>query len=198
MLYLIGGAPRLGKSLIAKELMRRTDCPWLATDSLCAALTKMAGKRLPNLFPFKPFSSESSRLPTATVVHDQLTDAASMQKSIHAFLQYYENSKEDCILEGMHLLPSSIAEWRSDTPHLQCVFLIDLNKDNVLRGIAANKEPSNWLRDAPEQTLHAVSDFSVALSEYLRAESEKHHISFFERTTDFRKDIDAVINMLLR
>ncbi len=34
MIYLIGGSPRSGKSILAKRLARKINCPWISIDDL--------------------------------------------------------------------------------------------------------------------------------------------------------------------
>ncbi len=44
MIHLIGGAPRLGKNVLTRQLMKKTSVPWLSSDALRTALYEMTSK----------------------------------------------------------------------------------------------------------------------------------------------------------
>jgi 2-phosphoglycerate kinase len=185
-IYLIGGAPRLGKSLVAAQLMKETGFPWLATDALSSAI-----------LPFRSLWDEENLLPTTEAVRLELQDSVSLEKPLRSFLDYYIHSKQDCIVEGIHLLPATIHQWGNEhCANLRCIFLLSNDAKQILKGIADHQEPSNWLSDASEKVLRGVADFTVTLSKYFETEAEKYHLPVFYRTNDFERDKIDIIHKL--
>ena len=52
MFYLIGGAPRTGKTTLAKQLSKKLVLPWISTDTLESVVLKyFSDEELPLKFP---------------------------------------------------------------------------------------------------------------------------------------------------
>lgn len=138
MLYLIGGASRAGKSLLARRLLVEHGVPGLPLDAIMVAASRQQGfqvgfddpspQRAAALWPF-----------TADVIH---TIAFQMQH--YAF-------------EGDYLLPQHVAAFRHVYPQLlvQSVFLgyAQVDPEQKLRDIREHVSTNNWT--------HALDDAAL-------------------------------------
>ena len=203
MIYLIGGAPRLGKSVLAKVLMERTGTPWLSSDALRSAFYAMTPKRERGaLFPCTGAedNDEVFKQSISVTVKNQLREAHSTSEGVFAFLQDHMNMESPLILEGVHLLPKDVAAFiqrnSAQRKNIRVVYLVDSDPKNVLRGLLANTDPHDWLKGAKPKTYEKVAEFIVVLKEYIQKEEKKYRLPIFMRTSHFQKGMRACLAML--
>lgn len=200
MIYLIGGAPRLGKSVLAKALMKKTGVPWLSSDALSSAFYQMTPKEeRDRLFPYEGAEDSDKVFKKSIVatVRDQLIESRSMRKGVYGCLQHQINTGSPLILEGVHLMPKDVAafiqSYSAQKKNIRVLYLVDSDPKNVLRGLLANTDPHDWLKGAKPKTYERVGEFIVALNEYIQKEAKKYSLPIFMRTPHFRKDIRTCI-----
>jgi 2-phosphoglycerate kinase len=187
MLYLIGGAPRLGKSIVAKKLANENRTSWLSTDALCAMLPNAAGML---------FADEVDR-PAADIVQKLWNEAESMGHPLRLFIEHIAPSQDELILEGVHLLPSLVRHIRDAHPAgVRSVFVLSSKRDVVLSSLRADTRANNWLRDASDGAREKMADFIVGYSDEVRKRIQpEEHASVFERTGDFQNDLDVLMRL---
>jgi len=187
MMYLIGGAPRLGKSILAKKMLDRTGIPWLSSDVLCAMLKEDTDMRF----------SDEMELATAQIVQNQLTAANSIAKPLQIFIERQIESQADFTLEGVHLLPSLVSHFhKRRNTDVRSIFVVSTNRELVLSGLRLNTTDYDWMRDASEQMQHAMADFVVGYSMELESQAEREGLITFTRTENFQQDVDAILSLL--
>ncbi|MFA5062156.1 MAG: hypothetical protein WC526_03345 [Patescibacteria group bacterium] len=196
MLYLIGGAPRVGKSIIAKQLMKEKGIPWLSTDvlrSICYDLTPEELRE--ELYPYVGVTDNDIVFsqPLDVIVKQQITEAESMKPSIETFIKHQIDVRENFILEGVHLLPKHIADFYKENPELQdqikVLFIVDTDPENILKGLQMNTSHFDWLSGAKPNTYRAVAEFVAKFSKYIEEEVNKYDMILYSRTSDFVIDI---------
>ena len=92
MLYLVGGSPRAGKSTIARKFLSQTGVPYFGLDYLKMGLAR----GLPE-YGVDPNND------------DRIT-AQKLWPVVKGMAMTYVENKEDCLLEGVYLLPEYAAE----------------------------------------------------------------------------------------
>lgn len=203
MIYLIGGAPRLGKSILAKALMKRTGTPWLSSDALRSAFYAMTPKeQRDTLFPCEGAEDNDKvfKKSITSTVREQIVEAHLMQKGIRGCLQQHLDTGNPFILEGVHLLPKDVAAFiqrnSAQKKKIRVLYLVDSDQKNVLRGLLANTDPHDWLKGAKPKTYEKVAEFIVAFNEYIQKEAKKYRLPVFMRTSHFQKDVRVCIKTL--
>ncbi len=187
MMYLIGGAPRLGKSIIAKKVALEAGISWLSTDSICAMLRPGKEMRFADVM----------HLGTARIVERELTEAASIAKTLTLFIERHIESGTDFVLEGVHLLPALFGHIQKARPAaVKSLFVLSTDENIVLSGLCADTREENWMSGASEEMQRAMADFVVGYSMAIRNLAEKECLSMFERTADFQKDIETMMYLL--
>ncbi|MBI4599305.1 hypothetical protein HY732_00095 [Candidatus Uhrbacteria bacterium] len=205
MITLIGGASRLGKSVLARQLMKKTGMPWLSSDALRSAFYEMAPKEKRDiLFPCEGAedNDEVFKKSIAATVRDQVIEAQSMRSGLYAFLQSHCNSEDPLILEGVHFLPGDVAVFAkkniSKKKNIRIIFLIDTDPKNILRGLHANTDPHDWLKGARPTTYEKVAEFIAAFSMHIKKEARKYRMPIYMRTNHFKNDMNLCTRMLAR
>ncbi|MSU76415.1 hypothetical protein EXS54_03025 [Patescibacteria group bacterium] len=202
MIYLIGGAPRLGKSSVAKELMKKLSVPWESTDTIRSAVYQAMDPATRDArLPFANVQDhiEVFKRPTDTLIEEHYTEAKSLAASIEAYAGDHVMTDEPLILEGLHLTPGLVKQLQtSDKFHNQTktLFITVTDKEMLLAGIKASMGHHDWLRGKPADTLTAAVEFIFQFSESLQSEALNEGYEIIERTNDFSKDIKKAVSLL--
>lgn len=204
MIYLIGGAPRVGKSIIAKQLMTEKNIPWLSTDVLRSVLYDVTPETLQKkLFPYGGASDNDVVFaePIKVIIDQHVTEAHSMAVGLERFIKHQLDAHDDFILEGVHLLPEIVADFYKKYPDLQgqikIIFILDTDKENILRGLQINTSHFDWLSGAKTQTYQKIAEFTAEFSKYIGMEADKYGIMKFVRTDNFNRDVKQCLDLLL-
>lgn len=199
MLYFIGGAPRLGKSVIARELMKEISVPWLSTDTLRDVFYELADEKIKDeLYPNAGENDleKAFNIPVEESLAKQLKEAESMKIGLHKFLENQVISKNDFILEGVCVTPTLVHEFfLKHNSKFKSVFIVDFDETNYLQALSANEEPFDWTAEHP--TLHRkIANFSIEFSKIISTDAEKNGFPVYHRTNDFYKDVRKTIELL--
>ncbi len=204
MIYLIGGAPRLGKSIMARKLMEKIHTPWLSVDVLrtVVAETIQDTNQRKRLFPFVEEDNNDKlfQIPTNSLVEMQMTEGESMWSAISSFIRHQIAVKNDFILEGVYLLPDKIDKIMSEKQYqknVKAIFIIASDEKMVLNGFRSNTSHHDWLEGTSDITKKAVAQFVIGVSEKFRISASRIGMQFFERTHDFQSDVENIIAKLL-
>jgi len=186
MMYFIGGAPRLGKSILATKLLNDRGISWLSTDALCAT-RRGADMQFSNVM----------HLETAQIVQRQFNSAHMMAETLRQFIEKQLKTQDDFTLEGVHLLPTLVGHIQKIRPtEVKNVFVVSTDKNLALLGLRADMREENWMRGASEEMQSAMADFVVGYSKEIKRQAEEEGLAVFERTENFQKDVEAMMRLL--
>lgn len=194
MIYLIGGAPRVGKSILAKKLA-------LLTKSTCISTDKICEHRAAN-FPLPGFSGDPSEniLKPKERVNLQLVSARSLEPDIDRLIANAIHTQKSLIIEGIHILPDHAETLmkKYGSKKICSVFIGSNNINRVIEGIKNNTNPDNWLKKSNARVIRQVAEFAVAFSSYIKQDAKRHSCLYRERTDDFEADGEFVEKLLFR
>ena len=177
MLYLVGGAPRAGKSILAQRMLDERKVAYFPTDTLMMGVANA----MPQL-GLKPDDSPSTRAP---IMWPILRGMA---------VKILENG-EDYLLEGDVLMPAHAVELRERFGSaVRSCFLgyetVDsLAKVRDIRRHAAGKE--DWTNECDDAHLLRIVGEFKSLSEQLHIECSKFELAYFDGSADLFAAIDA-------
>jgi 2-phosphoglycerate kinase len=183
MLYLIGGAPRLGKSILAERMHEKRGVPIVSTDDLYVELQGHTGMQFAHVM----------HLPTEDVVQQLLTEAHAIETPLQEFIEHHIETNADFILEGVHLLPSFISQY---SPEVRSTIVVSTDRELVLSGLRSDTREENWMRGASEETQNAMADFVVGFSEEVMRQADEEGVGVFERTENLEGDLKAMMRLL--
>ncbi len=202
MIYLIGGAPRIGKSIIAKKIAESTQSSLVSTDDICEQVIKRLAENERKIkFPLPGFSGKASEnvLTADERVKLQLISAESLQPEMGRIISEAIMKRISLVVEGVHILPKHVRGLMAEYGAEQiCPLFVGLsNVDRVVDGIVKNNSSHNWMRDSNPDVIRQVAEFVAAFSVSIREETLRNGLHYEERTDDFENDIERLANFFI-
>lgn len=199
---------RSGKTKTARKLAKKLGINWIQTDLLRTAIRESFPRKLMlEKFPLKKmelvdkdhlllFEKYSSK----QLLKNELTEAGSLWPGIKAFINHLYEEKEDCIIEGVHLLPSFINEFKGKkiAKQLRIAYLVKKDPESIKKGIRSNDDEVDWL-PAYIKTEKCLDGAIKAIQEeglYFERKAKKYGFKVFVTDKDFKDKIEQVIRHL--
>ena len=187
MIYLLGGPPRVGKSIISNEIRQKHAVSVVSTDSLGAVLeSALSPESAPDLFVFARFNE----MPVAGRVKLMMDDPAELVdflmkesrvvwKAVEAFIRREKDEGRDVLIEGVAVLPELVSQLE-DIAH-RIVFIGNQgNKHNENMKKFAEENEHDWMRSASDQYINAFAMFVERMSAYIEQEAYKYGFKYIE------------------
>lgn len=189
-IILLGGAPSVGKTTLAKELARRFDIPWISTDQIRSILKATADKNeYENLFRNTKDITDPREAVDFSIKQSQL-----VWKAVVAFIKS-KHPWEGGVVEGMAILPALVHQDFSDIPNIQSVFVLQNNIDPIKRVIMERSELP-WINTkTPAQQDSQVSQI-VIFNEYVEKEAKKYGCKTIEVGDSVEKTFDDLLDQI--
>ena len=186
MIFLLGGAPRVGKSIISSEIRQKRAVSVVSTDSLDAVLENvLSPEAAPDLFIFGRFNE----MPMAERVKLMMKDPAELidyvrresyvvWRAVEAFIRRENSEGRDVLIEGVAVLPALVSQLE-DIPH-RVVFIGNQEdqKENIKKSAEENEH--DWMRDVGDQYIGAFAVFVKRMSAHIEQEAKKYGFEYIE------------------
>ena len=202
MIYLIGGAPRTGKSIIAKRLMQELSIPWVSTDVFRTVANSLLSPEEQKIrFPYGGFTSadQLSDMDLTQMISWQITEGESLQTFIQSFIGHQIGVMDSHIIEGVHLLPQT-SRLLIDEPtfkdQIKTLHIVSTDIDMQLAAMRKNTSHFDWLSGASDKTFEAVAHFVVGYGKWIKDECEKHQLPYIERKGQFEEENAQILSLL--
>ncbi len=202
MIYIIGGAPRVGKSIIAKRIAESNQTSFISTDDVCdKAIESLSDEERKIKFPLPGFSGTASEntLTPEERVQLSIISAKSLEPDIHRIILEALTKDESLVIEGVHFLPEYVRELITNygTDKVKALFMGLRDIEAAIDGIMKNTSPDNWMRESNPDVIRQVAGFISALSNYTQEEAEQNNLRYEERTENFEEDMQRFSKILL-
>ncbi|MFA6322885.1 MAG: hypothetical protein WCX71_05480 [Candidatus Buchananbacteria bacterium] len=208
MIYLIGGAPRCGKTILSKSIARQKKLSWLSTDAIRPIILNYLSKsqikiKFPqttmttpeNKFRFDIYSADA-------MLKAQLIEAETMWPGIKSLITSLIYREQDYVIEGVHLLPKHLKELTKSElkKNVKIVYLVKKNLTKIIRDFPKNKKEYDWMLpsimgDAPR--LKKAARMVQVKSEYFYREAKKYHLKVINTDDNFEKKLRQASDYLL-
>ncbi len=177
MIYLVGGPVRVGKSRLARLVLRRRGIASISTDALTTAIgrelpkTRLAGRSIPqeewenNFYPF-----------------------------LRRFLKNIQIDYPDFLVEGAVISPC-IAEHLSRKFPIQACFLGKSSTD--VQDLVEHMGSNVWLRQASPDELCLFPDRITRRSYFLEAECLRLGFPYIDLVGNYEERLDLAFETLL-
>lgn len=180
-ILLIGGAPTVGKSHIARKLAEEFNLPWISTDSIREQMRKIVTKSdYPNLFDFVESSDQDavdylSNHSAKEIIEDQNRESIDVWKGVKAIIEtdYVWNS---FIVEGIAVLPSFVASFKVEDKIIKPVFLISSNEERI-REVIFKRGLWDDADKYPDSVKEKEVEWTVAFCNWIKEECAEHDLS---------------------
>lgn len=168
MIYLIGGAPRAGKSILCQQLAARLNIGWISTDLLLDLL------RVKNDAGIK---SEWNASPEAIAA-----DAEWFFPYLERFVRGVSSLAENYVIEGVDFLPAHVARLTSAYP-IRSVFIgcsrMTLQRFDQFPG------HSPGYASLPEDMRRQFAQDIPLWSAFIQQEAERFGYAYIDMSDDF-------------
>lgn len=182
MLYVISGASRSGKTIIAKKLAARKGIPFLSLDWIMMGFT--------NGIP-------------EYGIHDKLFPdeiAERLWGFLKAMFESMIYVKTDCVIEGEAILPELITELLKKYPtELKICFLgfTQVDVDQKSKEIKTfSREENDWLKDKPDEYITDHVKNMIAHSRNIKKSCKENNIRYLDTSDNFMDSLEDALNYL--
>jgi len=190
MIYLIGGAPRTGKSTIAKQFAKFINGRFVSTDEL----------EDPSQDQSVFFSDDATKniLTPKDRLESVINEANQIIHEIDGIINTAINSHEIIVVEGVHLFPAYVSDLikKIGEKNLRAIFVGSSNIELILQGMNQNTSPNDWPKDFSQEVKRQIALFTKEFSDYIHTESKKYNLAYKERSNNFQRDTNEVIEGL--
>jgi 2-phosphoglycerate kinase len=187
MIFLLGGPPRVGKSIVANEIRQKHAMSVVSTDTLGAVLQNVLSPEVvPNLFVFDKFNEMpmTERVKLITKEPTELIgyvrkESHIVWKAVEAFIRRENDEGRDALIEGVAILPKLISQLEN-IPH-RVVFIGNQgenHKENIKK--SAEENDHDWMRNVSDQYISAFAMFVKQMSAYIEQEAKKYGFEYIE------------------
>lgn len=210
MIYLIGGAPRCGKTLLAQRLALKKRLFWISTDTIRQMVVAATPKQqLIKKFPYNKLQQEQRHgpyrdinfYPPSILLRAEITESRSLWPSIRALITDFHDTGRSGVIEGVHLLPSYIHQLTHEFPKkdLRILYLVKEDLPSIQKGFLKNQSDHDWLSGALEdrELLEKVAQMVRIKSRYVQKEATKYNLSVIDTSKHFTQKLSLAYDQLL-
>jgi 2-phosphoglycerate kinase len=187
MIFLLGGAPRVGKSIISHEIQLRRAVSVVSTDTLAAVLEEvLSPEAVPDLFVFSRFNEmpmaervKLIRKDPAELVDYLRRESYVVWKAVEAFIRRENEEGRDILIEGVAILPELVGQL--ENIHHRVVFIGnqgEYHKEHIRK--SAEENDNDWMRNVSDQYIGAFAIFVNRMSGFIEQETKKYGFTYIE------------------
>lgn len=208
MFYLIGGAPRCGKTTVAKELSQKLGIPWISTDTLESTIMEYVDdSKFESYFPkstLRKLTNNSNdemytKYTAEEIVDTYISQGASLAKGIKMFVASEAAYNHDYILEGHHIHPRLISELENQF-EIKAIFLGRDDTSKTLAAITQNPKANDWVttKTKDPQTYQPIAEMLTTFSTRIKSEASENNQLYLSMDDDFSETIQLIVRKLRR
>ena len=197
IVILIGGAPTIGKTYLAKKIGKDLGLPWISTDTIRDQMRKTIEDRskYPHLFNFErrdlPYmTSYLTSFSAKEIMDDANAENNEVWNGVLDFINDGSFGKK-YIIEGIAILPEKVNELMKKIENVKPVFLIDDNK-NRIRDVIYTRGLWDAAFKYPDRLKEKEVEWVVLFNEWIKSECKKYNFPVTQIDTEDQKYLDEV------
>ena len=200
-IILIGGAPTVGKTYLAKKIGKDLKLPWISTDTIREQMRRTIIQKndFPHLFNFdkRELPNMIAYLNNHTpeqIIADTNLENIEVWNGVTEFINEgsFGNSY---IIEGMAVLPQQVSKLMEQEKGIKPVFLTDHNIDR-LRDVIYTRGLWDAAFKYPDSVKEKELQWVVLFNTWIKKECDKYKIPTVEITIDSNDYIEKVKNLI--
>ena len=204
--YFIGGAPRIGKTILSLILAEKVKGHFVSTDSIRNAAKKACKDENSDLFilnktehiPEEEWLKDHNELPEK-VIEYQNRESIALWSSITSFCNSFCEDNAIHIVEGVALLPSLVSKMKNKPSHIFYVGNTSEKHVQSMLDFAKNSPQWDWMGASgySDEKIRAMANFVKEMSFYFKNEAEKFGFPYYEiDDEDFNGSISKIIEII--
>lgn len=182
MLYILGGAPRTGKSILGRKFVSDKQIPFFCIDFLITVLEK--------------------GVPQIGIKHGQpfVSKAESLWSMVKPLLMHLVEEEPQYLIEGDGILPKQVAELQKLYPHKIKPCFVGFTEITAFEKLKQLREfggsQDDWTKKVSDVELLKNVEDMIEYSKYLKEECNKYNISYFDNSFNFQENIQKIFDYL--
>jgi 2-phosphoglycerate kinase len=204
MLYLIGGAPRCGKTTLARHLAQMLGCSYVPADYLGTAFAHyIPVSELPQRYPAWGTATVDERFATYTaaqIIVNYRTKAATVWPGLRAFCEYALMQRHPMVLDGYQLEPRFIHELIEAYPQhsIAAAVLTRTQAARIRADLARTTDSEDWVGQSTTQpiTFSRIAEMVSQYSQFFSAEAARYQLASFDMDAGFHDQIAQAVAYL--
>ena len=184
MIYIVSGASRSGKSIIAKKMLEDYQIPYMPIDVV--------------MMGFMNGVKESG-------IHDKMWPneiAKKLWGFLEGCIETLIHQDSDYLLEGEAFLPSLIQELIKKYPNkIKVVFIgySHVTLDKKVKDVKTYPSGKNdWLKQLEDEAIIIHVKNMIDYSLRIKNDCEQYHLPYFDITSNFHSSINQVVSFLIK
>lgn len=205
MIYLIGGSPRCGKTILSKRIARERKISYISTDILRAVILSSTPKpEINKKFPQVKMKTPDTKFrfevySPRELLKAQIKESESMWPGINAFIDSIIYRHQDCVLEGVHLLPKYISKLKK-SKDVKIIYLVKTDLQKIIKGFEYNSQEPDWMYPGikgDENRLTQAAEMVESKSTYFIKETNKYKLKTINTEVNFERKLQEARKYLL-
>lgn len=200
MIYLIGGAPRCGKTILSKALANKKCISWISTDSIWSIVAASIPKnQIAKKFPYRKtrLGVHSAKSHLAA----EITESKTLWPGISAFIERLIETRENYVIEGVHLMPELIQTLKRKRywQEISAVYLVKEDLQKIKDGFSRNVAAHDWLAEVFQKSPHlqeAAAEMVREKSRHIAMGARKYGLKVVSMDDAFEKKMAALVEEL--
>lgn len=182
MVYLIGGAPRVGKSTLTKLMLERDKIGYVDADWIIFMLMHAAPQLGVAAF-------------TDLNLAEFKNKAVNFYPFLHEFVKYNQPVIDKYIVEGDSFLPEHVISLQNEFQVRACFLGTSKLSPEILLD---NPSSNNWIKKLTHEQLIVLCNWVIETSEYLKKECAVNNIMYFDVANNYPGQLEKAYQYLIR
>ncbi len=198
MIYLIGGPPKCGKTMLAKLLSKSLGIPWVSADALQNAIKPyIADQDFAENFPLSAMKYHSNdqkyaRHSASEIIATYRQQARTVYGAIEAFANSELIDGNDYAIEGYQVEPDLMARLNSEHPgKIRSIVVVKKDSNKLAEGFRKSTTPNDWIltKTKDEATFPKIATMIAQYSVGLEGDANKHGVKTICLDGDFETQL---------
>lgn len=172
-IILIGGAPGVGKSTLAKRIAHARQVNWISTDQIRTIMQKATNRASnPDLF-----ADANAAKTVEGSVAIELKQSEIVWGGVAEFIKH-NHPWEGCVIEGTALLPRLIARDLEDRHDVHSIFLIQ--NEETIKGVIEQRSSNPWINTKTPEQQRKKAERTILFNNTVKQEATQYGFSVHE------------------
>ena len=206
MIYLIGGPPRCGKTILSRKLAALKGISCIPADILESIVKQyVPSDQHDLLFPKDKIRNETnssndqmySKLSAESIRDSYIIQSKATWQAITTLVKCTIDNNEEIIIEGHQLHPELISRLAREhgKENIRSIILIKNNVDQIVETARANHDEMDWFitKTQDPSIYFKIAEMISSYSGFYQSESTKYDIAAIVYKDSFEDQIDSAI-----